>query len=145
MERNELLSSKEYWLSKIQIQLFAVVEDYIKDNKLNRSKFAEEMGVTKGYVSQVLNGDYDSRISKLVELSLAVGKVPFIEFKGLRQVIELDNSRINGAVFTNTPYIVAEIYGTVDDEVVDVEYVLSDQSTSRTQIHSAHYNTELKR
>ena len=67
--REELLSSKEYWIAKIQIDLFRQFEEYLKENKLNRTQLAEKLGVTKGYISQVLNGDFDHRISKFVEAS----------------------------------------------------------------------------
>ena len=93
MERSELISSKEYWLAKLQTQLFEAVEDYIKNNKLNRGKFATKIGVSKGYVSQVLNGDYDHRLSKFIELSLSVGKVPSIEFKDLNEFIKIDATK----------------------------------------------------
>ena len=49
-------------------------------NELNSTQLAQELGVTKGYVTQVLSGDFDHRLSKLVELSLAVGLIPKMEF-----------------------------------------------------------------
>ena len=93
MERKELLGGAGYWIANIQIDLFNHCEEYLKKNKLTRTQFAEKLGVTKGYISQVLNGDFDHRISKLVELSLAIGKVPVIEFKDLEQVIEDDKKK----------------------------------------------------
>jgi hypothetical protein len=39
-----------------------------------------------------LNGDFDHRISKLVELALAVGKVPVIEFVDFDQVLIADKN-----------------------------------------------------
>ena len=83
MDRKELLSSKEYWLSKIQIELFNQVSDYLEKNNMKRSELAKKLGVTKGYISQVLNGDSDHRISKVIELSLAIGLIPEIRFKNL--------------------------------------------------------------
>ena len=41
----------------------------------NTSELAEYLGVSKGYVSQLLNGDYDYRMSKFIELALAFGMV----------------------------------------------------------------------
>lgn len=88
--RNELLRSKEYWMVKIQSDLYAVIENYMKINDLNRSGLAEKTGFTKGYITQVLNGDYDHKISKLVELSLAVEKAPVIKYIDINKVIEDD-------------------------------------------------------
>lgn len=90
MDRKQLLISKEYWLSKIQLDLFNQVFNYLENNNMNRSELAKKLGVTKGYISQVLNGDSDHRISKIVELSLAIGVVPDIRFKNLKEYIEAD-------------------------------------------------------
>jgi transcriptional regulator with XRE-family HTH domain len=103
--REELITSKEYILSKIQIDLFSTIREFINDKKLSQTKFAEKLGVSKGYVSQVLNGNFDHKISKLVDLSLAADKVPVINFipiedyllfdKHNKQKTQLDNSIIN--------------------------------------------------
>ena len=90
MKRAELLQSPEYWTTKIQLELFSQMEGYMKENNLNRTQLAEELGVTKGYISQVLNGDFDHRISKLVELSLAIGVIPQIYFEAIEQCLEED-------------------------------------------------------
>lgn len=91
MRREELLKSKEYWLTKIQIDLFNEVEKYMDKYKLNRTQLAEKLGVSKGYISQILNGDADHRISKLVELSLAVGVVPQLSFEDMEIVVKKDS------------------------------------------------------
>jgi len=98
--RVELLSSKEYWLTQIQNELFRLVDEYLESNKMNRTQFADKIGVTKGYVSQILNGDFNHRISKFVELSLSIGKVPVIEFKDLNKYIEEDknNKKKNSSI-----------------------------------------------
>ena len=41
----------------------------------HKSQLAEYLGVSKGYVSQLLNGDYDHCMSKFFELALAFGMV----------------------------------------------------------------------
>lgn len=41
----------------------------------HKSQLAEYLGVSKGYLSQLLNGDYDHRMSKFFELALAFGMV----------------------------------------------------------------------
>ena len=78
--REELIRSKEYWVTNIQLKLFAEVEAFMEAHKMNRTQFAEYLGCSKGYVTQLLSGDYDNKLSKLVELSLAIGKVPELEF-----------------------------------------------------------------
>ena len=91
MKREELLNSKEYWLSKIQIDLFNEVEKYMQRNGLNRTQLAEKLGVSKGYISQILNGDAYHRISKLVELSLAIGMAPRLSYENLDLLVKADS------------------------------------------------------
>jgi len=89
--RKELISSKEYWLTKFQNSLFEQVEKYLADNNISKTDFSKKLGVSKGYVSQILNGDFDHKVSKLIELSLAIEKVPFLKFENLEKCIFLDS------------------------------------------------------
>lgn len=90
MKRDELLKSKEYWITKIQLDLFEMMHEFMKSNNMNQSQLAKKLGVTKGYLSQILNCNFDHKISKLVELALALGKVPHLEFKDLKRFIDED-------------------------------------------------------
>jgi len=100
MKRDKLLKSKGYNLAKIQNELFRQLNEYIKKKGITRTQFAKELGVSKGYVSQVLNGEFDFKLSKLVELSLAIGKIPEIKFSSLEEVkskerkVETSNQKI---------------------------------------------------
>ena len=91
-----LAQTKGYWLTKIQNDLYNTVEDYLTAHKMTRTQLAEKLKVSKGYVSQVLNGDFDHRLSKLIELSLAVGVVPNIKFQPADEYTE---NYINGYDF----------------------------------------------
>ena len=90
MKRSEFINSREYWITEIQLKLFKLIENYKTKHKLTRTQIAEKLGVTKGYVTQVLNGDFDHKISKLVDLSLAFGKVPILHFVDADQYIQDD-------------------------------------------------------
>lgn len=85
MKREKLIKSKGYNVTKIQNELFRQLTEYIADKGITRTQFAKELGVSKGYVSQILNGDFDFKLSKLVELSLAIGKIPEINFKPIAE------------------------------------------------------------
>lgn len=78
--RKQLLQSKEYWISKIQIDLYNALKAYMHQQNINATQLATKLNVSKGYVSQILNGNFDHKLSKLVELSLAIDKVPIIRF-----------------------------------------------------------------
>lgn len=92
INREELIRSKEYWLEKIQNALFVELEDYIENNNLNKTKFAKKLGVSKSYLSQVLNGNFDHKLSKLIELSLAIDKVPMVRFENIENCLVLDEA-----------------------------------------------------
>ena len=87
MTRAELISSREYWIVDIQTKLFEALEGYRKGKGLNRTQLAAELGFSKGYISQILNGDFDHRISKLVDLSLKIGLVPEVNFRPLSKAV----------------------------------------------------------
>lgn len=90
MERDELLKSKEYWIAKIQMDLYQLIENYCIEKKITKTQLAKELGVSKGYISQILNGNFDHKLSKLVELSLAFGKVPIIEYENVEKYTSPD-------------------------------------------------------
>ena len=94
LKKIDLLKTQEYWVNRIQDILFEKVQNYLKDNNISRVKFANDLGVSKGYVSQVLNGQFNFSLKKLVELSLAIGKVPDIHFDEvdnyIRKVLDED-------------------------------------------------------
>lgn len=86
MKREKILRSKGYNITKIQNELYRQLTSYLKEKKITRTQFAKELGVSKGYVSQILNGNFDYKLSKLVELSLAIGKIPEIKYTSLDEL-----------------------------------------------------------
>jgi len=92
MTREELIQSKEYWMAKLQIDLFNEVEDYMQTNNLNRTQFAEKLGVSKGYISQILNGEADHRMSKLIELTLAIGLIPNVTYENATDLLKREEN-----------------------------------------------------
>lgn len=86
MTREELIKSPIYWTSLIQDELYRRIEAYMTEHNMNKAQLAEQLGCSRGYVTQLLNGDYDHKLSKLVELSLAIGMAPSIHFEELEQV-----------------------------------------------------------
>lgn len=92
MKRSELVRSREYWISDIQLKLFNLIEGYRKRYNLTKTQIADKLGFTKGYITQILNGDFDHKLSKLVDLSLAFGKVPIVHFVDMSQYLLDDES-----------------------------------------------------
>lgn len=73
MNVKNLQQEPDYWLEGIQNEIFRQVEAYLEANQLTQTQFAEELGVSKGYVSQILNGNTNLSMKKLVELLLKIG------------------------------------------------------------------------
>lgn len=90
MTREELICSKEYWLEVTQNDLYNNVFQFMKENNLNQTKLAKKLGVSKSYISQVLNGNFNHRLEKLIELSLAIDKVPIVKFTDIHDCLLLD-------------------------------------------------------
>ncbi|MEZ4963379.1 MAG: helix-turn-helix transcriptional regulator [Saprospiraceae bacterium] len=98
----ELLQTDTYWMTKIQNDLYNAVEDYLAENNMSRTQFAEKLGVSKGYVTQLLSGEFNHRLSKLIELSLAIGKAPILEFEDIKEVAEKED---RGMVRRKSEYV----------------------------------------
>ncbi len=81
MNRNDLVNSPEYWLVKIQTDLYNNVRLYLEQNNMTQTEFAAKLGVTKGYLSQIMNGNFNHSLAKLIEISLAIGKIPVLNFE----------------------------------------------------------------
>lgn len=78
--RESTLKDKSYWLAQIQSQVHHLLEHYRIEHQLTKTQLAAKLGVSKGYITQILNGDFDHKVSKLVELALAFDKVPVFEY-----------------------------------------------------------------
>jgi len=77
----EIIKSPVYWLNLFQNQLFGELTDYMKTNGFNQNDMAKKMNVSRGYINQVLNGNFNFTLKKLIELSLAMNKIPSISFE----------------------------------------------------------------
>ncbi|GAB3540704.1 helix-turn-helix domain-containing protein [Spirosoma fluminis] len=124
MTREELLGSREYWITKIQLDLYNQIEQYMKEQGISRTQLADQLNVTKGYVSQLLNGDFDHKVSKLVDLALAIGKVPQIQYSDLQEFTVEDNRRSN-----NSPYVFKAVYRV--NQLQDLPYSSEDDKHSQ--------------
>jgi len=105
MKRDTILKSTQYWLVQWQNDLYDVINKYMVKKNINRSQLAKELNVTKGYVTQVLNGDFNHKISKLIELSIACGKIPIVNYVDLDNYIKEDAVTKGSIDITNTKTI----------------------------------------
>lgn len=87
--KKELHQSPDYLLDVHQNNIYRLIEAYRVKQGFNRTQLAQKLGVSKGYVSQLLNGGFNHSLLNLIELALKVGKVPVLSFEDLDSVIEL--------------------------------------------------------
>ena len=90
MTREELFKSPSYWTAGLQMELYRQITAFMENRHMNKTQLAEYLGCTKGYVTQLLNGDFDHKLSKFVELSLAINKIPEISFSDVDEYIFSD-------------------------------------------------------
>ena len=90
MTREELFKSPSYWTAGLQMELYRQITAFMENRHMNKTQLAEYLGCTKGYVTQLLNGDFDHKLSKFVELSLAINKIPEISFSDVDEYILSD-------------------------------------------------------
>lgn len=81
LKKEELVQTPEYWLELIQNDLYKHVTKYMQKEGINQTELAKRLGVSKGYISQVLNGNFNYTLKKLIELSLAIGLMPKVRFE----------------------------------------------------------------
>lgn len=101
-------------------------------NKMNRTQLAAHLGVSKGYVSQLLNGEYDHKLSNLIKLSLAFGYVPTLEFRPVAEVLKSD--KISSCTLTLSPQRQASFQ-------VDT-YIVSEESPLTVPVKTPEYVTD---
>lgn len=90
MTRKEILTSPEYWFENLQNELYRQVIEHLEKEGINQTELAARLNVSKGYVSQILSGNFNHTLKKLIEVSLAIGMVPQIVYKPIIEIIEED-------------------------------------------------------
>lgn len=93
IKREDLLKTEEYWFETLQNEIYRIVSEYMEKEGINQTQLAEKLGVSKGYISQIMNGNFNYTLKKLIELSLAVNKAPSIDFKSLAEFINEDKQK----------------------------------------------------
>lgn len=108
--RADILKSQGYWMAMLQVGLYRQINTFMTTRHMNKTQLAEYLGYTKGYVSQLLNGDFDHKLSKLIELSLAMGKIPEITYQDIGEYIESDRSNYHTTIsFRQSDFYVGQL------------------------------------
>ncbi len=125
LKREELVRSKEYWVTNLQLDLYAQVEAYMKKHDLSRAGLAKKLDVSKGYITQILNGDFDHRLSKFIEISISVDKVPIIRFADIDEYIREDHQKRSDDVVTSPVSLPYQMNFPISGEFVGPSYKIT--------------------
>lgn len=90
LTREDLLKDPDYWFEGEQNELFRQVSEYMERENINQTELAKRLKVSKGYISQILNGNFNYTLKKHIELCLSIGLVPKISYKSIVDVIKED-------------------------------------------------------
>jgi plasmid maintenance system antidote protein VapI len=102
--REELLKSPEYWFEGEQNEFFRQVSDYMSNENINKTELANRLKVSKGRISQILDGEFNFTLKTLIELSLKIGIIPKIEYAPIEEVIKIDAEK-KAALEIEIPFI----------------------------------------
>lgn len=100
LSKQELITTPEYWLESIQNELYRKTVSYMQSKNINQTELAKELGVSKGYISQILNGNFNFTISKLIELSLHIGTIPNLQLE--KADVYINRSKMNGVILNTS-------------------------------------------
>jgi transcriptional regulator with XRE-family HTH domain len=90
MPREKILSSPAYWFEKTQNELFRQFHYYMEKEKINQTQLGERLGITKGRVSQILQGQSNFTMKTLIELVLSIGIIPKINYTPIEDEVYSD-------------------------------------------------------
>ena len=100
MNKEDLYTDPDFITEGIQLDLYNKLIEYMQEKQINQSELAKMLGVTKGYVSQLLNGNFDFRLGTLVNLCIQIGVVPELI---LRNIDEVKNEINKNGKFLENP------------------------------------------
>ncbi len=79
-KKENLLQRPNYLLTTYQGEIYRQLKEYMQANKYSQQDISEKLGVSNAYVSQILNGNFNFTLRKLIELAIMIDKVPCLEF-----------------------------------------------------------------
>ncbi|WP_121966538.1 helix-turn-helix transcriptional regulator [Myroides sp. N17-2] len=73
----KILKEPSYWIESVNGVLYDAIINYMESNNLNRTQLADELQLSKGRISQILNdGEINFSINKIIEIALKIGMYP---------------------------------------------------------------------
>ena len=73
MKRQELLSSIEYQLTTIQLELYFKLVHYMETNNLTVKEAAKQLNTKRRVIKKTLNGDFNNSLETFITLANNLG------------------------------------------------------------------------
>ena len=73
MKRQELLSSIEYQLTKIQLELYFKLVHYMETKGFTVKEAAKQLNTKRRVIKKTLNGDFNYSLETFITLANAIG------------------------------------------------------------------------
>ena len=77
-KESELIRSSEYWMDRIQNELYRAMRSYASDNDLDADEVSELLGISKDDLRKIENGEFDGSLRQMVDILIKLGKVPIL-------------------------------------------------------------------
>jgi len=116
ISKKELLNNPNYLLSKYQNEIYRQLITYMETNNLSQKEVAKKLGVSGSYVSQVLNGNFNFTLRKLIELGLMIDKIPLIKFIELNEFWDIEKENAQ-----STPIISINLNLNISTSIIQTE------------------------
>jgi transcriptional regulator with XRE-family HTH domain len=104
MKREDLLRSKQYGISKMKYTLLNLIGRFKNENNLKDKDIADKLGVSKSYISQILNGTFDHKMSKVGDIANACNAIPILSFVDIDEYIRNDKNGCNYVLVPSPKY-----------------------------------------
>jgi len=74
--QDELTNSPEYWIEKIQNQLYRELIQYQEKEKLTKTQLAKRLEISVRRLNKMLSGECMYRLDEIIKISLLLSKEP---------------------------------------------------------------------
>lgn len=89
---DDLKNTIEYKVEDITFNLAVQINDRIKELRINKTELAKRLGVSKSYVSQILNGNNNLTIESIIKIADVIDLQPIIKLSKFKtEIIKMDN------------------------------------------------------
>lgn len=79
--KERLVRGEGYWMETIQQAVYEALLAYMDKHSLNQTELANKLGFTRGYVSQLMNGNFNLSQKKIIQLLLKMDMVPDLRIR----------------------------------------------------------------